>query len=94
MKSPTEETRLPTPPLRTRLLMGARLRATAARESLDLTPSVSVVLLLRILSFSIPIVDNYMDYSYDVCLTEFSAGQIERLQEQMRVYRGVDITIV
>ncbi|KAF8907731.1 hypothetical protein CPB85DRAFT_651829 [Mucidula mucida] len=39
-------------------------------------------------------IHNYMDYSYDVCLTEFSAGQIERLQEQMRVYRGVDITIV
>ncbi|KAF9030359.1 zincin [Hymenopellis radicata] len=38
-------------------------------------------------------IHNYMDYSDDVCLTEFSAGQIERLQEQMRVYRGVDITI-
>jgi hypothetical protein len=38
-------------------------------------------------------IHNYMDYSDDICLTQFTAGQIERLQEQLRVYRLVDITI-
>ncbi|KIY67034.1 zincin [Cylindrobasidium torrendii FP15055 ss-10] len=34
-------------------------------------------------------IHNYMDYSSDVCLTEFSKGQIKRAQEQMEAYRGV-----
>ncbi|KAJ8503165.1 hypothetical protein ONZ45_g11092 [Pleurotus djamor] len=34
-------------------------------------------------------IHNYMDYSFDSCLNEFSAGQIERMQAQMRTYRGV-----
>lgn len=30
-----------------------------------------------------------MDYTYDNCMTEFTPGQIERLQGQMRTYRDV-----
>ncbi len=30
-----------------------------------------------------------MDYSDDECLTEFTRGQIERIQSQMRMYRRV-----
>jgi hypothetical protein len=30
---------------------------------------------------------NFMDYSVDVCLLEFTDGQIKRLQDQMRTYR-------
>lgn len=34
-------------------------------------------------------IHNYMDYTYDTCMTEFTPGQIERLQGQMRTYRDV-----
>jgi hypothetical protein len=30
-----------------------------------------------------------MDYSYDSCMTEFTAGQIARARSQMATYRGV-----
>ncbi|KAH8077877.1 Metalloprotease [Cristinia sonorae] len=36
-------------------------------------------------------IENYMDYSYDSCMNQFSAGQIERLKAQVRTYRGVSI---
>ncbi|KAG2005589.1 metalloprotease [Coprinopsis cinerea AmutBmut pab1-1] len=32
-------------------------------------------------------VQNYMDYSYDSCVTGFSQGQITRLQDQLATYR-------
>ncbi|KAF8869110.1 hypothetical protein CPB85DRAFT_1447333 [Mucidula mucida] len=38
-------------------------------------------------------IHNYMDYSDDICSTEFTAGQIQRLQAQMRTFRKVDITV-
>ncbi|QRV72973.1 extracellular metalloprotease [Ceratobasidium sp. AG-Ba] len=34
-------------------------------------------------------IHNYMDYSYDSCMNQFTAGQITRLQSQMSTYRGV-----
>lgn len=34
-------------------------------------------------------IHNYMDYSDDICYTEFTAGQIARLQSQMATFRGV-----
>ncbi|EJD36054.1 zincin [Auricularia subglabra TFB-10046 SS5] len=34
-------------------------------------------------------IHNYMDYTDDACMTEFSAGQTTRLQAQMTAYRGV-----
>ncbi|KAJ7232728.1 Metalloprotease [Mycena rebaudengoi] len=34
-------------------------------------------------------IHNYMDYSDDVCMTEFTAGQIERLKAQMSTFRQV-----
>ncbi|MGH3362137.1 MAG: zinc metalloprotease [Nocardioides sp.] len=33
-------------------------------------------------------IHNYMDYSYDVCMTEFTAGQGERAQQMFAAYRG------
>ncbi|KAF8900805.1 metalloprotease [Mucidula mucida] len=36
-------------------------------------------------------IHNYMDYSDDACSTEFTPGQIDRLQAQMRTYRGVSV---
>ncbi|KAF8881719.1 hypothetical protein CPB85DRAFT_1378297 [Mucidula mucida] len=36
-------------------------------------------------------IHNYMDYSYDACMTELTSGQIDRLQAQMRTYRGVSV---
>ncbi|TCD67923.1 hypothetical protein EIP91_011787 [Steccherinum ochraceum] len=34
-------------------------------------------------------IHNYMDYSVDSCMTGFTAGQISRLQSQLRTYRGI-----
>ncbi|KAF4601924.1 hypothetical protein EYR40_005125 [Pleurotus pulmonarius] len=34
-------------------------------------------------------IHNFMDYSFDSCLNEFTPGQVERLQAQMRTFRGV-----
>ncbi|KII95893.1 hypothetical protein PLICRDRAFT_48819 [Plicaturopsis crispa FD-325 SS-3] len=36
-------------------------------------------------------IHNYMDYSYDSCMTEFTDGQATRLQGQIRTYRGIDV---
>lgn len=35
------------------------------------------------------LLDNYMDYSYDSCMTEFTPGQITRLTSQLATYRGL-----
>jgi len=35
------------------------------------------------------LLDNYMDYSYDSCMTEFTPGQIARLTSQVATYRGL-----
>jgi hypothetical protein len=32
-------------------------------------------------------IQNYMDYSHDACMSQFSAGQIKRMQDQIRIYR-------
>ncbi|TRM67808.1 hypothetical protein BD626DRAFT_106415 [Schizophyllum amplum] len=37
-------------------------------------------------------ISNYMDYSYDACLTSFSTGQISRLQDQMATFRGINFS--
>lgn len=34
-------------------------------------------------------IHNFMDYSYDSCMTEFTAGQATRAASQMATYRGV-----
>jgi len=34
-------------------------------------------------------IQNYMDYSDDACMTEFSPGQITRLREQIATFRGI-----
>jgi len=36
-------------------------------------------------------IHNFMDYSDDSCMTQFSPGQITRLQAQLRTYRSIDI---
>ncbi|KAH6906436.1 metalloprotease [Coprinopsis sp. MPI-PUGE-AT-0042] len=33
---------------------------------------------------------NFMDYSPDACLSEFTTGQIRRMREEIRTYRGLD----
>ncbi|CAE6437807.1 unnamed protein product [Rhizoctonia solani] len=36
-------------------------------------------------------IHNYMDYSYDSCMYEFTAGQITRLKSQIATYRGISV---
>lgn len=38
---------------------------------------------------SFPAVHNYMDYSDDSCMNNFTPGQITRLQSQLSTYRGI-----
>ncbi|TEB34144.1 zincin [Coprinellus micaceus] len=35
-------------------------------------------------------IHNYMDYSTDACMTEFTAGQMDRARQQLVHYRGID----
>ncbi|KAH9482433.1 Extracellular metalloprotease [Psilocybe cubensis] len=34
-------------------------------------------------------IHNYMDYSYDSCMTEFTPGQTTRMNSQLATYRGI-----
>ncbi|MFF3446895.1 M43 family zinc metalloprotease [Streptomyces sp. NPDC002667] len=36
-------------------------------------------------------IHNYMDMGLDSCATEFTPGQIARLQQMLRVYRGIEV---
>jgi len=36
-------------------------------------------------------INNYMDYSDDSCMTEFTPGQIERTRSQLATYRSIDL---
>ncbi|TFK19391.1 metalloprotease [Coprinopsis marcescibilis] len=36
-------------------------------------------------------IHNYMDYSDDACMTEFTPGQVERLRAQLATYRGIPV---
>ncbi|KAK0438941.1 metalloprotease [Armillaria borealis] len=36
-------------------------------------------------------IHNYMDYSYDSCMTEFTTGQATRMRMQVQTYRGITI---
>jgi hypothetical protein len=33
--------------------------------------------------------ENFMDYSDDACMTEFSPGQITRMREQIATFRAI-----
>ncbi|KAJ3516501.1 hypothetical protein NMY22_g14196 [Coprinellus aureogranulatus] len=35
-------------------------------------------------------IHNYMDYSVDSCMTEFTAGQMDRARQQLIYYRGIE----
>ncbi|KAG9095088.1 hypothetical protein FS749_011124 [Ceratobasidium sp. UAMH 11750] len=39
-------------------------------------------------------IHNYMDYSDDQCMTEFTPGQIIRMREQIATYRGIKPNLV
>lgn len=41
-------------------------------------------------SANVPFSDNFMDYSDDSCMTEFTAGQISRMKSQIATFRGIN----
>ena len=42
-------------------------------------------------SLSFSAIHNYMDYTDDSCMDNFTPGQIERLQQQISTYRGITV---
>ncbi|EAU87488.2 metalloprotease [Coprinopsis cinerea okayama7 len=36
-------------------------------------------------------IHNYMDYSHDRCMCEFTNGQVERMHDQLATYRGIEL---
>lgn len=44
---------------------------------------------LRTVLMISPAVQNYMDYSDDSCMNNFTPGQIDRLQQQIEKFRGI-----
>ncbi|KAJ8457388.1 hypothetical protein ONZ45_g18337 [Pleurotus djamor] len=38
-------------------------------------------------------IHNFMDYSDDACMTEFTPGQRERMREQIALYRGIEAKV-
>ncbi|CAE6496136.1 unnamed protein product [Rhizoctonia solani] len=36
-------------------------------------------------------IHNFMDYSLDSCMNEFTPGQIKRIKQQIRLYRGIKL---
>ncbi|CAE6438403.1 hypothetical protein ACGC1H_006991 [Rhizoctonia solani] len=36
-------------------------------------------------------IHNYMDYSYDRCMNQFTPGQFARIKEQVKLYRGISL---
>ncbi|KAG8715633.1 hypothetical protein FRC11_002185 [Ceratobasidium sp. 423] len=36
-------------------------------------------------------IHNYMDYSYDSCMNQFTPGQFKRIKDQVKQYRGISL---
>lgn len=66
------------------------LRAATPVLAAGQIPSVSLVhcMVDPIVNFW-GLTDNYMDYSDDSCMNQFTAGQIDRLRNQISMYRGL-----
>ena len=71
------------------LLPLAALLAVIPALVVVLTPFVSPFHYRKIQSHDSISSDNFMDYSYDSCMTEFTPGQIARMKSQLSTYRGV-----
>ena len=67
-------------------------RDTCPSPGLDRKPT-SLYLHINLVTdpLSSPAVQNYMDYSDDSCMNNFSPGQITRLQSQISTYRGINL---
>lgn len=46
------------------------------------------LLFFHVMHSAYPYQDNFMDYSYDSCMTGFTKGQADRIVAQMRSYRA------
>ena len=71
---------------------GVLLAGIHASEA-EKTPSVSIISRFLICGIyndhGALCVDNFMDYTYDSCMTSFTDGQADRALDQIATYRGI-----
>jgi hypothetical protein len=68
-----------------------RVIPAPARVSIVSQPLAPLIWNFVTYALSFPAVHNYMDYSDDSCMNDFTPGQIARLQSQMSTYRGIQL---
>ena len=75
---------------------GVLLAGIHASEA-EKTPSVSIISRFLICGIyndhGALCVDNFMDYTIDECMYEFTPGQITRMKSQMNTYRGTSFVV-
>ena len=71
--------------------LAALLRVIPALARVSIVSQLLASLNLVTHPLSLPAVQNYMDYSDDSCMNNFTKGQIARLQSQISTYRGITL---
>jgi hypothetical protein len=71
----------------------APLTAAILAQVVGRTPSVRLSFsFLSSAKLKSDLADNYMEFTYDICMTEFTPGQVARMRNQTATFRGLVAT--